>query len=198
MPRAINVTNSEISSIFYIIGMIIFMVCFWIIFDMWRQVALVEFVFLMFLLATSCVFFTIAWFWMNYIITKYNLNLFVDRISNPNYIGWLRFTRSKSFRPQIVSVGPLGQTKGMASGSKADIINDGEYTVTLQNGNKAIIKNDQLSSNINLEQAVRWQMIKKHFNVWGFKAWEKCVDDEKTLFRIEDKDGKEPGTEKET
>lgn len=185
---------------FLIIGFILFFISFKIILDMWVQVPLVEFVLILFLLIIALVFFFMATIWPNYIITKYNLNLLVDRITNPNYIGWIRFTRSKGLRFAIVAKGPLGQTKGRANDAKADVINNGEYTVTLQNGNSAIIKSDLLSTNVNLERCVGWQLIKKHFGVFGFKAWEKAVDDEQTLFKriIEEKtdDDRGEGQEK--
>lgn len=182
MTRAISITNSEISTSFWIIGLILFFICFVIILDMWGQVPLLEFVLIMFLLAIALLFFSMAWIWPNYLISKYNLNLLIDKITNPNYIGWIRYTRSKGLRFHIVKKGPLGQTKGMANETKADVINDGEYTVTTQNGNQAIIKSDLLSINADLEKAIGWQLIKKHFGVIGYKAWEKCVDDDKTLF----------------
>ena len=187
MGRAIGVTNAEISTSFWLIGLITFLVCFVVIWDIWKQAPLVEFIIVMFLLIISFVFFTMAWFWMNYVVSKLNLNLLIDRITNPDYIGWIRFTRSKGLRFNIVKTGPLGQTKGIANGAKADVINNGDYTVTLQNGNKAIIKSDLLTTNINLDQCVGWQLIKKHFGVIGYKAWEKCVDDKQTLFKIEEK-----------
>jgi len=189
--RAITMTNSEVSGTFWLIGFILFFIVFVIVWDMWTQVLIMELMLVIFLLAVALIFFTIAWVWMNYLISKYDLNLLVDRITNPDYIGWIRFTRSKGLRFPIVKQGPLGQTKGMAYGAKADVINDGDYTVTLQNGNKAIIKSDLLSTNINLDEAIGWQLIKKHFGCFGFKAWEKCVDDKQTLFKIEEEtDGK--------
>lgn len=187
MGRAIGVTNSEISTSFWLIGLITFLVSFVVIWDIWKQAPLVEFIIVMFLLIISFVFFTMAWFWMNYVVSKLNLNLLIDRITNPNYIGWIRFTRSKGLRFHIVKKGPLGQTKGIANETKADVINTGDYTVTLQNGNQAIIKSDLLATNINLDQCIGWQLIKKHFGVLGYKAWEKCKDDEQTLFKIEEK-----------
>ena len=83
----------------------------------------------------------------------------MDKITNPDYIGWIRATRSRQIRNHIFKKGPLGQTKGRANGVKADVINKGDYTLTLPNGNQAIIKSDLLSTNINLEHCVNWQMI---------------------------------------
>ena len=150
-----------------------------------------EFMFLILLIVVGLFFSFFAMFWTNYLVSKYNLNLFIDKITNPDFIGWLRFTRTKKFRPQIVSNGPLGQMKGVASGQKADIINDGSYTVTLPNGNQAVIKSDLVSTNINLDRAVGWNLLNKHFGVFGFKAWEKAAKDKKTVFPVEDIENEE-------
>lgn len=101
-------------------------------------------------------------------------------------MGWLRFTRNKGFRCHLVPVGPYGQTMGIAGGEKADCITQGDYTITLPNGNQAIIMHDSSSVNINLEDNEGWEMIKKHFGVIGFDGWEKAVQDKETQFRMED------------
>ena len=82
--------------------------------------------------------------------------------------------------------------KGVANNTKADIINDGSYTVTLQNGNQAVLKNDLLSTNVNLDRVLGWNLISKHFaGLMGFKAWEKCADDGKTVFEVKDEEEEE-------
>ena len=197
--RAINMTISEMSILFWLVGVIPIGICFKYLLGFQAQVSVgnpglaMQFNLMIFLLIFSIIFFMIGTVLPNYMISKYNLNLFVDRISNPDFIGWLRFTRSKSFRPHIVNLGPEGQTKGFANGHKADAINIGDYTVTLPNGNKCIIVSDLLSTNVNLEQAKGWQLIKKHWGVFGYKAWEKCADDGQLFFdKVEgESDGKD-------
>lgn len=198
--RAIGITNSEISMVFFIIGLILIFITLKGIFGLYSQVShpitgnpglASQFSMYLFLISISIVFFLMAVVLPNYLISKYNLNIFVDRISNPDFIGWLRFTKSKSFRAHIVRKGPLGQTKGVANGVKSDCINNGDFTVTLPNGNQAIIKSDLLSHNVNLHNNVGWQLIKKHHGVIGFNAWEKCVEDGETLFKFKDEETKQ-------
>ena len=185
MARAIGITNQEISMSFFLIGLICSLISLKFIIDIYTQAPLTEFVLIIFLNVIGLMFFFMSPAWLAYLISKYNLNLFIDRISNPDYIGWLRFTKSKSFRPHIVKKGPLGQTKGMANGVKADAINRGDYTVTLANGNQAIIKSDLLPKNLNLDQCVGWQLVKQHYGLIGFRAWEQAVAHNKTDFTPE-------------
>jgi hypothetical protein len=119
----------------------------------------------------------------NYLISKYNLNILIDRVKNPDFVGWIRFTRTKRLCFQMVKNGPIGQTKGIANGEKADCINDGSYTVITPCGNQAIIKSDLLSHNINLDRAVGWNLISKHFGLIGFRAWEKAEEDGKLVYK---------------
>lgn len=183
--RAINMTNSEISMVLWLVGFIMQLVCIKIIWNMFSEYpGHIEFVLLLFILPMASLFFFMAPAWINYLVSKFNLNLFIDRITNPDWIGWLRFTQSKSFRPQIVKRGPLGQTMGVTHGVKADVINQGDYTVTLANGNQAIITHDFLSNNINLEQNANWELIKKHHFLIGFSAWESALDRRQMLHDI--------------
>ena len=186
MARAISITNAEISMIFYTIGFIMTVVCMKIIWNLYVQVQLIEFVMMLFIMSVALLFFFIAAAWMCYLVTKHNLNMFLDRITNPDFIGWLRFTRGKMLRPQIVKRGPLGQQKGIANGEKADIINDGDYTITLSNGNRAVIKSDWLSTNINLDKVKGWQLIKKHHGMIGYDAYAKAAEEDHLLFDVEE------------
>ena len=119
----------------------------------------------------------------NFKISKENLNWWIDKISNPDYIGWIRFTRNKKIRVQITKCGPLGQTKGLAYGNKADVINTGDYTVTNSVGNQAIIKSDLLSTNINLDEALGLNLLKKHHGMIGFDAYEYAAEKKQLLFK---------------
>lgn len=187
MARAISVTNSEISVIFFIFGLILSIMILKIIMDMWVQVPLMEFILIIFLLIISLIFYFIAMAWTNYLITKYKLNPFIDRVTNPNYEIWLRFTKDRTFAPQIVMKGPLGQNKGLAHGEKADIINRGDFPITLLNGNRAVIKYDLLSHNVNLDHVVGWQLIKKKHGMLGYDAYAKAIEEDRTLFKLEEK-----------
>ena len=183
--RAISFSNSEIAISFWIVGFICTMVAMKLIWNLFVVAPLGEFILIMFLLIISAVFYFMGASWLAFIISKYNYNLLIDKITNPDYTGWIRFTRNKNIRFNIVKKGPLGQIKGMANGVKADIINRGDYTLTLPNGNRVLLKHDLLNNNINLNDNLGWKLIKKHFGMVGFKAWEKCLSDGKTLFKID-------------
>jgi hypothetical protein len=111
----------------------------------------------------------------NYMITKYNLNMMIDRMTNPNYENWIRVTKNKKLFLKIVETGPLGQSKGMVSGYNADIINKGNYTVTLPNGNHAIIAPDVMSNNADLEEEIGWKLVKRKYFILGYNAYRKAL-----------------------
>lgn len=188
--RAYGATNSEISAVFWIIGAICAIFVIKYLIDMYVQVQIgnpelaMQFLFMIVLVLIFLFFTFISMALPNYLISKHNLNLLIDKITNPDYIGWIRFTRNKRLCFQTVKCGPLGQTKGLANDLKADIINDGTYTVTTPSGNQAILKSDLLSTNINLENAIGWNLIHKHHGMIGYKAWEKAAELGKLLFKV--------------
>lgn len=196
--RAYGITNSEISAVLWIIGFLMMAISLKITYDILAPVmsnpkygSAFMIILLMFFISVIFSFASMAL--PNSLISKYDLNILIDRIKNPEYIGWIRFTRNKRLQCQTVKQGPLGQTKGIANGEKADTINDGTFTITTPCGNQAILKSDLLSNNINLERAVGWQLIHKHFGgLIGFKAWEKAEEDGKLVYkrRIKRKRGK--------
>jgi hypothetical protein len=187
--RAISITTPEISTIFFAIGFLLMVfgiyqlmsIHTWALLNGQKIMADTVMLVVM-LLFIMCFFFLIAVAFPTYQIIKNNLFLFMDRISNPDYIGWFGFDRNKKFRPHIVKVGSFGNTKGVINGENADVINDGTYTVTTANGNQALIVNDMLSSNINLDNATGWDLIHKHFGMIGFKAYEKAANDNMLMF----------------
>jgi hypothetical protein len=186
--RAISLTNSEISAVFFAIGTMVFGFAFKSLISLYNKIFPInpglglDIMIIMFCLVFAVMFFAIAIVWINYLVSKNNLNLLIDKITNPDYIGWIRFTRSKGLRLHIVEKKALGYTEGTANRVKAGIINNGDYTVTTANGNQAIIKLDMLNHNVNLEQCAGWQLQSRHYGVIGFKAWERAVNKGKTLF----------------
>lgn len=188
--RAITLTNSEISTIIWVLSLLFAVIAVVIMFNMIKPAWANSGVRGGFMLAITLIVMSLLFGFgsmalPNYLISKHNLNLFIDRISNPDYIGWIRFTRNKKVSFQIVKTGPLGQTKGMAAGNKADVINTGEYTITTTNGNQAILVSDLLSTNINLTNAMGWNLIKKHFGLVGYRAYEKAIKDKEVVFNDE-------------
>jgi len=186
--RAFGITNSEISSILWIISFMMSVISLKVTFDLLGPFMGNPNIRGTVMVISLCFFMTLLFSFAsmalpNFLISKYNLNILIDRIRNPDFMGWIRFTRNKRLAFQIVRNGPLGQTKGMADGEKADVINDGSYTVTTPSGNQAIIKSDLLSHNVNLENAVGWNLIHKHYHLVGFKAWEKAQDDGKLVYK---------------
>ena len=61
------------------------------------------------------------------------------------------------------------------SGDPADVINKGDYTVTFQNGNHAIIVNDMISNNANLEEELGWKLMHKKYGIFGYEAYRRAV-----------------------
>jgi len=192
--RAISITTPEVSSIFFGIGtlLMVFGISQLLSINKWAvyngQGSLSGTIIVtIFVLIIMWFFFLIAIAFPLYQIVKNNLFIFMDRISNPDFIGWFGFNRNKKFYPQIVDIGSFGNTKGIMNNENADVINDSKYTATTTNGNQAIIVNDMLSNNIDLDNAVGWNLIKKHFGVVGFKAYELCMTKGETIFPVEEK-----------
>ena len=192
--RAITITTPEVSTIFFGIATLLmfFGISQLLNMNTWASIngmdnlsatiiTTILIIFIMFF------FFLIAVSFPVYQIVKNNLFIFMDRISNPDFVGWFGFNRNKKFYPQIVNIGSFGNTEGVMNDENADVINDGEYTTTTTNGNQAIIVNDMLTTNINLNNAVGWNLIKKHFGVVGFKAYELAMNTGETMFPVEEK-----------
>lgn len=184
--RPISITCSEVSIIFFIVAFMMSMIIFKVTFDMWVQVPLMELLLILFLTGMSIFFYFMSMVWTNYYVTKYKLNPLIDRMTNPNYEIWLRFTKDKTFAPQIVAKGAFGQNKGIAHGEKSDIINRGDFPINLLNGNRAIIMYDLLSHNINLDEVLGWQLIKKKHGIIGYDAYGKAKELNRTEFEIEE------------
>jgi len=193
--RAYGVTTSEISAVFYFLSVLVGFMVIWNLGGMRVQVAgsnpqlAMQFQFMMTLLFVSGFFSLISMFLPNYQITKNNLNLLIDRITNPDYIGWIRYTRDRGLCLHTVKKDTMGRTKGLVNEKKATVINNGDSTINLMNGNKAIVVNDFLSQNDNLEENLGWNLISKCYGgLIGFKAYEKAVDSGNTLFDIVDEE----------
>lgn len=171
LGRPFSITTQEISTITFVIGFVFFAVP--ILNDPYfPQFYLILYVISVFVMAAGL---TIP----NYMITKYNLNMEIDRMTNPNYENWIRVTKNHKIFRRIVETGPLGQSKGLVAGYNADIINRGNYTVTLQNGNHAIICPDVMSTNADLEEEMGWKLIKRKFMVFGYDAYRRAIQEEK-------------------
>ena len=126
--------------------------------------------------------------WILYLISHNRLSPFINRISPEDEVVWLRITKNNMFAPQVVKKGVYGQTKGVIHGKKADVIDKGDYTVNLINGNKAIIVMDMLSHNVNLEHAAAWKKIFDKNNVGSAKeAYEKTKTKKKLRFTLKPK-----------
>lgn len=192
--RAYNITNSEISAIFWGIKLVLIIFVILNLMNMMAQVQIgnpglaMTFMFLISIICIAEFFGFISMALPNYMISKYNLNIWVDKLTSPDHIGWFRATRNKNLRNYTVPTGALGQTKGMANGQKADVINDGKYTMTLPNGNRVILTNDFLSSNANLDNVTGWQLIKRHYGLVGFEIWDKAVETKNLLIDVGDND----------
>jgi len=176
--RAIRFTCSETAMIFYMVGFIVAIKACVDLVDLHAQALALNnpglastFVVIIFFIGFSLFFSFLAFAFTNYQISKYNLNLMIDRISNPNFIGWIEINRNKRIKFQVVETGAMGRTKGLMDNNLADVINDGSCTVTTPCGNQAILVSDFLSTNLNLDRIMGKILIKKHFGVIGFNAW---------------------------
>ncbi|MBE3095361.1 MAG: hypothetical protein IMZ52_10055 [Actinobacteria bacterium] len=186
--RAIRISNSEISAVIWLMSLLFTVIALVCLYNMVKPALKDPGIMSLFMLITmmllmSIIFSLASMAMPNYQISKHNLNLLIDRITNPDFMGWIRFTRNKKILFQIVKNGPLGQTKGLAHGEKADVNNDGSYTVITPSGNQAIIVNDLSSHNINMDRAMGWNLIHKHFGIVGFRAWEKAAEDKKLIYK---------------
>lgn len=187
--RAYSVTNSEMSAVLWGISVFVLLMVVIQINGMRVQVAVgnpglaASFSFMMSLIVISVFFSLISMVIPNYQISKYNLNVLIDRITNDDWIGWIRFSRDKRLLFHTVKKDSMGRTKGVVHGKKATVVNWGDYTVTGPNGNKLICVSDLISQNDNLEENVGWNLVHKHFGgVIGYKAYEKALDSGEMLF----------------
>jgi len=193
--RAYGTTTGEVSAVFWGIHLLIITMVVIQLLGMKAQVEIgnpelaMRFQFMVSLLFVSSFLSLISMFFPNYQISKNNLNVLIDRITNPDYIGWIRFTRDRGLRFHTVKKDTMGRTKGLVNEKRATVINNGDSTINFMNGNKAIVVNDFLSANDNLDENVGWNLISKCFGgVIGFKAYEKAVDSNNTLFELSDEE----------
>lgn len=188
MGRAISFTTQETSTIFWTISMVMAMVAINYCFDLFIQINPINpgigslLIFMLLILIIGKIFDFIAMALPNYKISKENLNWFIDKVDK-DYIGWIRLTRNRKLRIQLVKCGPLGQTKGIAYGQKADVINTGDCTISNNIGNQAILKSDLLSTNINIDEAIGLNLIHKHHGLIGFDAYGEAIKKGKILFK---------------
>jgi len=112
--------------------------------------------------------------WILYLISYNRLSPLINRVRPETEEVWVRVTKSNMLSFQVVKKGVYGQTKGVMQGKKADVIDKGDFTVNLINGNKAILVHDMMSHNINLKHAIGWKRIfKKNKVSSGEDAYQK-------------------------
>jgi hypothetical protein len=118
---------------------------------------------------------TSAFGWIMYLISYNRLSPLINKINPEEEEVWLRITKNHLFVPQVAKKGVYGQTKGVMHGKKADVIDKGDFTINLINGNKAILVYDMLSHNVNPFHAVAWkQLFKKYMVGSGEEAYKKA------------------------
>lgn len=129
----------------------------------------------------SIIFTMFAVAWLPYLITKYQLRPGIDKCK-PNETTWARFTKDHIFMPQFVDKGPYGQTKGVTYKEKADVIDDGSFTIHWLNGNPGIIMYDLMNTSVDLNKSVaRKQMSKKHGIRSGIEGYRKAKKEGKVV-----------------
>jgi hypothetical protein len=177
--RPFKFTTQEIATVFWCIGFFVVMIFFYVSYDPQYNVFIVEMQMLLFL-GIGVFFMFLGYVFPCYQISKWDCNIFMDKLEQ-GWKCWLRVTKSRQFAPQPVRTGPLGQMKGLVSGHKADIINRGDFPVTLRNGNQAVVKYDLMSHNVNLNEAVGWKLIARKWGFLGSNAFKRCIGDGKTV-----------------
>lgn len=103
--------------------------------------------------------------WINYLISYNRLQPLINRIRPENEIVWVRITKDKLLTFHVAKKGVYGQTKGVMHRKKADVIDKGDYPISLINGNRAIFVSDRSSHNINVDNAVAWKQLFKKYKV---------------------------------
>jgi len=87
-----------------------------------------------------------------------------------------------------VKKGVYGQTKGVMHNKKADVVDKGDFPISLINGNRAEMVYDMMSHNVNLDHAVAWkQLFKKHNVGSGEEAYHKSKYSEQNIDHIHDR-----------
>lgn len=177
--RPFKFTTQEIATVFWCIGLFITMITLYMSYQPLYNVFLIEFS-MVFFFMIGFFFMALGWIFPCYQISKWDCNVFMDKLEQ-GWTTWLRTTKSRRFAPQPVKTGPLGQEKGLVSGHKADIINRGDFPITLRNGNQAVHKYDLMSHNLNLNEAVGWKLLSRKYGFIGANAYRRCVSDEMTI-----------------
>jgi hypothetical protein len=177
--RPFKFTTQEIATVFWCIGLFVITIFFYMSYDPLYGVFIIQLQMLLFLLI-GLFFMFLGFAFPCYQISKWNCNPYMDKLEQGWDI-WLRTSKSRKYSAQCVQTGPLGQMKGLVSGHKADIINRGDFPVTLQNGNHAVIKYDLMSHNVNFNEAIGWRLISRKYGFIGVNAFRRCISDGKTV-----------------
>lgn len=183
--RPFKITTQEIATLFWCVGLFIIIITLYMTYGMiYTQTSaytgfIIPFDMILFL-GMGVFFMFLGYAFPCYQISKWDCNPFMDKLE-PGWDVWLRCAKNRRFAPQCVKTGPLGQEKGLVSGYKADIINRGDFSITLRNGNHAVLKYDLMSHNISLNEAVGWQLTTRKYGLLGTNAYKKCLSDEKTV-----------------
>jgi len=177
--RPFKFTSQEIAAVFWCIGLFIIVVTLYMSYRSQYNFFVVEMGMVLFL-GIGLFFMFLGFAFPCYQISKWDCNIFMDKLEQ-GWEGWLRFTKSRRFAPQCVRTGPLGQEKGLVAGHKADIINRGDFPITLRNGNHAVIKYDLMSHNINLVESLGWALMTRKYGLLGANAYRRCLQDGGTI-----------------
>jgi hypothetical protein len=103
--------------------------------------------------------------WINYIISYNQLGPLINRIRPDKGIVWVHITKDKLLTFKVAKKGVYGQTQGIMGTKKADVINKGDFPISLICGTKAILTWEKMSHNINPAHAVAWKRLFKKYDV---------------------------------
>ena len=172
-PRPIAVTSQDIAITMWAIGFLFVMIV--IVFapvkmDAGRYFYLFERESFLMLQIVALICFLISTVWLCYGISKYNLNMWLDKL-HPDWQGWIRSDKTGQITCQIAKKDSLGYSKGIAFNKKAGVISRKGFKTNLPNGNSVIFVFDPMSHNADILEAVGWKLYKKIHGFIGYNAY---------------------------
>ena len=189
-PKPIAMTTQEIIIVFWCIGL--FFAGLIAVFSYKEIINGVRFYYmdemtLFFFLGMSMFFSLLGIIWVNYLISKYNVNMNIDRLHH-NWQGVYRVDKNGMIHQTIMEKDSLGYIRGVALGKKAGLIQKEGLKLTLPNGNNVLLTFDVMSHNIDMLEALGWQLYKKKHKVVGYDAYKIAPKETKELIMSDEQE----------
>ena len=180
-PKPIALTSQEIAICWWCMSLLF--VCLVFAFSYREVVNGVLFLYLDeltmgFFLAMSIIFSLIGVIWLSWPISKYNLNMNMDRLHH-DWQGVIRVDKNGMMHQTLMEKDSLGYDKGVALGKKIGLIQKEGLKLTLPNGNSVLLTFDVMSHNIDMLEALGWMLYKKKYKVVGYDAYKVYLNETK-------------------